>query len=669
MFKSEGGTQAMLSTLAAISSTLDLRQMLFRLVEVTASVCDADYAGIFLVQGDHLVPTAAAARRTNSDHLRRFRRLEPIPITDVPGGRSWPDGDEIVVIDDVLASPVIPEEWTEAFGLRSLAVARLSAGNDWLGVLAVVHLTPHSFDEDEIALIEGIGRAARIALGNASLHERLSKTVEAQNRLLNGLAVIGTSTEVRDVLASIATCVASLFEGRSCSISFLRRPADTISSGPIEDDGDRVAFPLRTDRALHGYLTVSGGSRLDAEEMALIEAFAHQAALAVDRAQMHVELRDRLRRTQALYRLSDLLTGTSDFKRVLGKLNQEVCSEMGMEVLEVAFRRRRLAEILGCRTLTDDEQHLLSAVAIEGVARHPADENVFVAGIPVRHHVSGLVFIATRNNRDALSDEDAGFIQTLAQGFGEVAYRARLAETAKRAETHVQIGESRRRLAQHIDQTIARTLTTLWEALSEAVAKYGPDAEVSRDLAAMRSLVSRGLVEAHTTAESLALLRLRRDGLIAALRGLARSFQQVSSISTTFRIDGIPRPLPQGVEEAIYAICFEALSTVERKARASAVVVHLSYGPQLTLSVRDDGIGLSQRSEGPWPGVHFGIQAIRERASTLGGTLQVEAATPRGVRLRAVIPVPSPGEERRPNADAPGRVRLLRPDARAAAGH
>ena len=57
---------------------------------------------------------------------------------------------------------------------------------------------------------------------------------------------------------------------------------------------------------------------------------------------------------------------------------------------------------------------------------------------------------------------------------------------------------------------------------------------------------------------------------------------------------------------------------------------------RITLEVSDDGTGFDGHRE--FPG-HLGLRSMRERASRLGGTLEVEAAPGQGTRVCVRIPI------------------------------
>jgi signal transduction histidine kinase len=98
------------------------------------------------------------------------------------------------------------------------------------------------------------------------------------------------------------------------------------------------------------------------------------------------------------------------------------------------------------------------------------------------------------------------------------------------------------------------------------------------------------------------------------------------------QIDGSSRTLSAELALALYRAAQEALTNVVKHAAASRVQVALTYEPsRVVLSVRDDGRGMGERSE-----EGFGLRGIRERVSTLGGSLELRNEG--GLSLRLMLP-------------------------------
>jgi signal transduction histidine kinase len=127
-------------------------------------------------------------------------------------------------------------------------------------------------------------------------------------------------------------------------------------------------------------------------------------------------------------------------------------------------------------------------------------------------------------------------------------------------------------------------------------------------------------------------------GLAPALKTLADDFARRTRIDTTLYFSEPLPPLADEMQVAIYRVIQEALTNVARHAGARRVDVHLAADPaEVRLSVEDDGRGVQGE-----PTPHLGLLGIRERVTTLGGTLQIGGRSGQGFRIAAVIPVGAP---------------------------
>ena len=94
---------------------------------------------------------------------------------------------------------------------------------------------------------------------------------------------------------------------------------------------------------------------------------------------------------------------------------------------------------------------------------------------------------------------------------------------------------------------------------------------------------------------------------------------------------------PLETKETVYRIAQEALHNTAKHARATNVGIKMDSDPGgITLEVYDDGVGFDAESD--FPG-HLGLRSMRERASSLGGTLEVRSAPGRGTQIFARLPI------------------------------
>lgn len=123
------------------------------------------------------------------------------------------------------------------------------------------------------------------------------------------------------------------------------------------------------------------------------------------------------------------------------------------------------------------------------------------------------------------------------------------------------------------------------------------------------------------------VLRLR--GLTAALTALAEQWPVPVAVVANLR-----RRLPDAVEMHAYFLVRDALSRAVHGAGAGRVRVVAELGPDLVVTVADDG---TAPGYGPEPAL---LAAVADRVAVLEGTLTVRHTPEEGTTLRAVIPVP-----------------------------
>lgn len=123
----------------------------------------------------------------------------------------------------------------------------------------------------------------------------------------------------------------------------------------------------------------------------------------------------------------------------------------------------------------------------------------------------------------------------------------------------------------------------------------------------------------------------------------AATFQSRSSVAVEVALDGPAANAAGAPIRELAPLLREALTNVEKHAKASRVVVSARLdGGELRIEVRDDGVGIGRSAGGPAPGAGHGqgIWSMRERARLLGGTLTIEPLAPGGTALTVSVPFP-----------------------------
>ena len=122
---------------------------------------------------------------------------------------------------------------------------------------------------------------------------------------------------------------------------------------------------------------------------------------------------------------------------------------------------------------------------------------------------------------------------------------------------------------------------------------------------------------------------LSRRGLEPAVAALADRAQ--TPVQTRVEMDERP---PGAVEAAAYFLVAEALTNVDRYAKATLAEIDISNGAgELVVVVRDDGVGGADLDRGT------GLRGLMDRLAAVDGTLTVASPKGGGTRLEARIPL------------------------------
>ena len=145
------------------------------------------------------------------------------------------------------------------------------------------------------------------------------------------------------------------------------------------------------------------------------------------------------------------------------------------------------------------------------------------------------------------------------------------------------------------------------------------------------------------------------QGLVPALQWMAQRFARRTGIECAFssssNISHESLALPAGVPLVAYRTAQEALTNVSKHAQAQRVDIELSHsaGVQL-LEISDNGRGVSPQDLAK--ARSFGIRGLHERASTVGGWIDLTSNTGGTTLILSVPLVPGVGRGVSPDASA-----------------
>jgi signal transduction histidine kinase len=224
-----------------------------------------------------------------------------------------------------------------------------------------------------------------------------------------------------------------------------------------------------------------------------------------------------------------------------------------------------------------------------------------------------------------------GFVEPVALAIDNARWFSRLRtvgadeeRTRIARDLHDRIGQSLAYLAFELDRIVSR------EAKGDAL---GPALEQLRD--DVRSVIR----EVRDTLYDLRTDVSDRQDMAATLESYAVRLRDRSGLEVELFCDHDSR-LPILQEREMWRIAQEALTNVERHAKASrARVLWRCNGNSAALEITDNGEGFPIGNAGRLDS--YGILGMRERASSIGATLEMSSQVGRGTRVRCSLIQPA----------------------------
>jgi signal transduction histidine kinase len=195
----------------------------------------------------------------------------------------------------------------------------------------------------------------------------------------------------------------------------------------------------------------------------------------------------------------------------------------------------------------------------------------------------------------------------------------------------------RNRLARDLHDSVKQHVfaATLQIAATRDLLRRDPDTAAEQLEVGMR-LANDAQQELTSLIHELRPPALAGKGLMLALREYCAAWSHRMGIEVEVHAHG-ERPVPLGVEQALFRITQEALANVARHSGASQATVSIAWeSTELTLTVSDDGRGFDATSAS---GKGVGLQSMRERATLLHGSFAVET-NPAGRGARVLVRIP-----------------------------
>jgi signal transduction histidine kinase/ligand-binding sensor domain-containing protein len=227
----------------------------------------------------------------------------------------------------------------------------------------------------------------------------------------------------------------------------------------------------------------------------------------------------------------------------------------------------------------------------------------------------------------------------------EVEQRMQVEKALQQSELDRAVAAERSRLSRELHDAVTQTLFSASLIAQALPITWERDQEEGRELLNELRQLNRGAL-----AEMRALLLELRPAVLVETKlddlfnQLAEAIAGREGIPVTAKIDG-ECTLPPNVHMVVYRIAQEALNNVVKHARASWAEISLScisvpsargdeeQGKRMKLVVEDDGRGFDPSKVSP---DHLGLGIMRERAQSIGATLEIDSKSGHGTQVTLV---------------------------------
>lgn len=210
-------------------------------------------------------------------------------------------------------------------------------------------------------------------------------------------------------------------------------------------------------------------------------------------------------------------------------------------------------------------------------------------------------------------------------------------------ESETKVSEERTQIACEIHDGLVQSLAGLnfkLDLCQELLKK-----DLAAGLEALRETkagLKTAIQEARQVIVNLRPVHYDKMELIPALTNYLKSYESQSHIKTEFSVAGDETTLFPRTKVFLFRIIQEALSNVQKHARADRVAVQIAIGKEaLTATIADNGVGFDVESvsRDPEKWDHFGLRGILERARLVGGQAVIESRKGKGTRVLITVPL------------------------------
>ena len=424
-----------------------------------------------------------------------------------------------------------------------------------------------------------------------------------------------------------------------------------------------LGAPVRIRDEVFGnlYLTEkANGAEFDEEDEAVLVALGAAAGVAIGNARLYEEARRQQRWLRASSDVTQRLLSGADANEVLSLVTGLALEMSGADLVVLALPASAGTQLViehATGVGAEDALGLVLPVgaSVSGIVLNSGkpmslddfsgDERVAPAAREHMHLGPAVVFplgapgnvrgILTAGRRPGSMPMAPAAVEMLISFAAQAGVALELAAHRRDAERFA-VFEDRDRIARDLHDLVIQRLYATGMSLEGVSARLG-DSDNGRRVSNAVDALDETIKEIRSTIFSLHSRPGTDDaGLRAQILAAVQEASGPLGFAPTLRLSGRLDEVPAEAGEHMLSALREALSNAARHARADKADVTVEAGPELTLVVRDNGIGITDS------GRRSGLANLAQRAGMLGGTMHVGQAEGSGTTLEWRVPLRVP---------------------------
>ena len=417
LYKSEQDKRLLAETLqevtAALSSALDLDELLNLILGQLRRVVEFDSAAMMLQEGDVLAVKAAKGFPDIEAMLRTHLPLEKCPLN-----RQVMEKREPLIVPDVQKEPLW---WPMPGGerIRSWMCIPLVVKDKAIGVITIDKHQPGFYKESDASVAMAFANYAAVAVWNARLYTEKKRRADELAILYEiGLAT-ASALELKELLPLIHRQISRVMDASTFYIALYDeergelhfefildqgKPLERFSK-PVEEGGiggwvvrsrqsllikdwerekekvpveaitigtptrSWLGVPMMTREKLIGLISVQSYEphAFDEAHQRLLEAIAHRAAIAIENARLYEQLAHRVQELEKFYQVGSEIVSSLELRKTL-----QLVIDCAVEAIPAAQK--------GSLHLLDERRNELVMVASHGFSREVMEAATFKPG-------------------------------------------------------------------------------------------------------------------------------------------------------------------------------------------------------------------------------------------------------------------------------------------------